>query len=526
MADLSKLTRRETVKSAAVAGGVVMGSGLLAACGSSGGSKSTSAGTPASAPQKKGGRLRVGITGGGSADTLDPHTQVSDADLARTIALFDLLTRATPSFALEDRLAAEYSSNADASEWTVRLRKGVEFHDGKTLSADDLIYTIRRILDPKTHATAAGQLTMVDPNKLKKVDDLTVRFTLKQPYAPFREQLTTVNVAIVPVGFDPKHPVGTGPFKVKSFSPGRQSVFTAFENYFGTRPFIDELVIENLDDESARVNALLSGQVDAIAGVPLAQMQVIQSNSGAQLLVSKSGAFRPLEMRADKAPFTDVRVRQAMRLVADRKQMLEGALSGQGAIASDLYCPDDPVYNSSLPQREQDIEQAVSLLRQAGQESLHVELVTSPIQTGVVEACQIFAQNAKAANVTVKVTKLPPDQYYNGQYLQRPFGVDWWGALRYFTQVSLLDGGGAFDGVHWGNAQFKSLTAQATREKDEAKRNELAQQMQKLQYDEGGLIIWAFANIVDAHSKKVTGFVPSKLGYSLSGYDFTFPSFV
>src|SRR5207253_10278027 len=110
MADLRKLTRRETVKSAAVAGGVVMGSGLLAACGSSGGSTSTSAGTPASAPQKKGGRLRVGITGGGSADTLDPHTQVSDADLARTIALFDLLTRARPSFALEDRLAAEYSS--------------------------------------------------------------------------------------------------------------------------------------------------------------------------------------------------------------------------------------------------------------------------------------------------------------------------------------------------------------------------------------------------------------------------------
>ena len=98
--------------------------------------------------------------------------------------------------------------------------------------------------------------------------------------------------------------------------------------------------------------------------------------------------------------------------------------------------------------------------------------------------------------------------------------------MRYFTQVALLDGGGAFDGVHWGNEQFKSLTAQATRETDEAKRKELAQQMQKLQYDEGGLIIWAFANIVDAHSKKVTGFVPSKLGYSLSGYDFTLPSFV
>lgn len=529
MRDLNKLTRRDTLKGAAIGGGVVMSSGLIAACGGgSGSSKTTNAGAPAAGTQKKGGVLMVGVTGSGNADTLDPHVLASDADLARSTSLFDLLSYCSPSFALKNQLASEYSSNSDATEWTIRLRKGVEFHNGKSLSADDLIYTVRRILDPKTHATGAAQLTMVDPRQLKKVDELTVRFTLKTPYALLPESFSILNTGIVPVGFDPKKPVGTGPFKFKSFTPGRQSDFTAFENYWGDNgPYVDELLLVDLDDETARVNALLSGQVHAIAALPLSQMQVVQSNSNLELLISKTGAFREISMAANQAPFSDVRVRQAMRLIADRKQMVANALAGQGSIGNDVYSPDDPVYDDSISQREQDIQQAVSLLRQAGQPDLRVELVTSPIQGGVVEVCQLFAQQAKAANVAVKVTNLPPTEFYNAQYLKRPFSVDWWGALHYFTQVALLDGpNGAFDPVHWGNAKFNSLYTEAIRTVDATRRTELAHEMQQLQHDEGGLIIWGFANIVDAYSKKVTGFVPDKSGYSLSSYNFAGVSFV
>ena len=187
--------------------------------------------------------------------------------------------------------------------------------------------------------------------------------------------LAEYTFGIVPADYDPKNPVGTGPFKYKSFTPGKNSVFTKYDDYWGDKAFVDELHIQDFADPSAQVNALQAGQVQTIDNLPYNLIDTVKGQGG-QIIEAETGAWVPFTMRVDVKPFSDVRVRQAMRLICDRQQMIDNALSGKGTLGNDLYAPFDPAYAKDLPQREQDIDQAKSLLKQAGQEGLQVQLFT------------------------------------------------------------------------------------------------------------------------------------------------------
>jgi peptide/nickel transport system substrate-binding protein len=528
MAPLNELfvSRREVLKRGAAAAGLVAGTPLFAAaCGGSSSSATTTAAT--TGKPKKGGILRVGQSGGGSTDQLDADIILNLTDNARLFQLYEQLAYRDHNFQLQNSLAESMEPNATGDEWTVRLLPDVEFHNGKTLTADDLIFSFQRILNPKTGAGAASLLSFLDPHGMQKIDSRTAKFKCLRPFYLFADRVGQELVGIIPVGYDPKQPVGTGPFKYTSFTPGQQSVFTAFENYRGPGPYVDQLIIVDYDDDTARVNALLSGQVDAIDGVPYSLVETVKGNSSVNLLVSETGAWSDIGMRIDTPPFSDNRVRQAMRLIVNRPQMLEEAYSGHGRIANDLYSPYDPAYYSALPQREQDIDQAKFLLKQAGQSGLSTTLVTADVEEGAIESCLVFAEQAKAAGVHVNVQTLDTTTFYNSQYENRPFSVDWWETNSFFTQVAYGDGPGAlYNECHWKNPQYDALYEQAIATSDESKRIELAHEMQHMLYTEGGLIIFAFRDGIDAYSNKVTGFVPDKTGQALSSWDFKSISFV
>ena len=222
-------------------------------------------------------------------------------------------------------------------------------------------------------------------------------------------------------------------------------MFVRNENYWEhPKPYVDSVTIIDLTDDSARVNALVSGAVDAIDSVPYALLPSVQANPNLHALVSQTGNWYPLTMRVDQPPFNDPRVRQAMRLLIDRNQMLSDAYGGHARMGNDLFAIDDPLYDHSIPQRQQDIEQAKSLLKQAGHgDGLTVNLVTAPIENGVVQSSVVFAQQAKAAGVNVNLTKLDTTTFYNNQYMQRTFSVDWWDAESFlsgtaYTQLPTL----------------------------------------------------------------------------------------
>ena len=355
-----------------------------------------------------------------------------------------------------------------------------------------------------------------------------MRIPLQFANAGFPDDIGQYFNSIVPTDYDPKNPVGTGPFKYQSFTPGERSVFKKNANYWENgKPYVNELTIIDFPDDTARVNALLGGQVDAIDNLPAAQVNSVKSNPNLRVLISQTGAWQPFTMRVDAPPFNDNRVREAFRLIVDRKQMVEQVLSGQGRIANDLYAPYDPAYASELPQRTQDLEKAKSLLKQAGHEGLSVELVTAPVFQGIVEAAQVFAQQAKGAGVNVKVRKVDSGTFYGDNYLSWVFAQDFWATRVYLTQVaqgSLPNS--PFNETHWKDPQFIKLIQQGRAEIDEAKRNDILKEAQKLEYDKGGYIIQYFSNIIDGYSAKLGGFVEAKSGFPFGNYWFKNIGFV
>jgi peptide/nickel transport system substrate-binding protein len=212
-------------------------------------------------------------------------------------------------------------------------------------------------------------------------------------------------------------------------------------------------------------------------------------------------------MRVDAAPFTDVRVRQAMRLIADRPQIIKQALDGHGVLGNDLYAPFDEAYHRGLPQRRQDIDRAKSLLKAAGQEGLGVDLQSTNGAVGMNEGAQVFAQQARAAGVTVNVKILDSQAFYGDQYLKWAFSTDFWGSRNYLSQVAAGSlPTSPFNETHWpANRKFISLYEQALGTVDEKKRTEIMREMQKMEYDSGGYIIWGFSTLLDGYRTKVKG---------------------
>jgi len=525
MADLS---RREALKYSAMVGGAAAVSGGLLACGDDddGGEQSGAKATPEK--QKKGGSLRIGAAGAGSADTIDAYAvPQGGAFRARGQALYETLNRRVPeTFELEGQLAETVEPNEAGDKWTVKLKDGMEWHNGKSIEPEDIIFSVERML--KLEAPGAARLKALSIKRMKKVDPLTLSFELDKPNRLLGDFFTPEILPIVPVGYDPKKPVGSGPFKLKSFTPGQESVMTRFENYHGEEVFIDELRVINYDDDSARINALLSDQVDGIAGVPASQADVIKQSGKHELLISEGGAWRPITMRVDVKPFSDNKVRQAIRLMADREQMVKQALNGYGRIGNDLYGIADPLYSKEIPQREHDPEQARSLLKQAGLEGGEVTLTVAQVSPGIVEAAQVLSENAREAGLTIKVNKVDQETLYGDQYLKWPFSSDYFTTQPVLAQVATADGPDSpYNHTHWDDPEFLALFNKALGETDDTKLKDLLLQMQTIQHERGGLLVWGFAYALSAHSKGVTGFVsPDKRGESFNDYEWRRASFV
>ena len=224
-------------------------------------------------------------------------------------------------------------------------------------------------------------------------------------------------------------------------------------------------------------------------------------------------------MRVDKAPFNDVRVRQALRYVANRQEMINISLSGYGEVGNDIFSQWDPAYLKDL-QREQDLDKAKSLLASAGQSNLTLELTTADIAPGVLQAAQVFAQQASQAGVTVNIKKVPVGTFYGPNYLQWDFAQDFWAYSPYLSQVAQgMLSSSPFNETHWDDPAYVALYDEANRTVDTAKQTELIQQMMKIDFETGGYIIPAYNKQLDLLNKKVQGLQPSGTGVPMGNAD-------
>ena len=469
----------------------------------------------AAAKPRHGGMLRVAYVGGGTAETLNPNLAVTPIDEGRVQSLYDPLVFLNADLSTSPGLALQFNPNKSATEYEVKLRQGVEFHNGKTFGADDVIYSIRLMAKPTS--AALPFVSAINLNELKAVNKSTVRIPLKFPDADLAANFVYYNTWIVQNGeTNFTRPVGTGPFKYQSFTPGQQSVFVKNPNYWVSGlPYVDSLKIVAISDPTARLNALLSGQIDAMAQMSYAQAKAHQAIGDIKVLVAKAPQVLVFYMDTTKPPFNDNRVRLAMKLIADRPALIADPIAGYGTVGNDIVGKGLPFFDNSIPQRHQDIAQAKSLLKAAGHQGLKVTMQTSDVIPGFVESATLFAQQATAAGVTIQLQQVAANAYFNPslQYLKLRFAESQWPppSLKFFYLQSLASTA-PYNETHWKSAPFNTLLFKAIGELDKAKAQSYWNQVQQIQWQQGGYVVWTNADFVDALSKKVQGLAPSAGG--------------
>ena len=521
------LDRRSFLRSGVVGGVSVAAAGLVSACGSSGSASSRTSASSTSAP-KRGGHLRVGLTGGSSSDTLNPYLGgLTAIGTARNQNLYQPLVQLANNGQIQYVLAEEITPKGSASNWIIRLRSGITFHNGKPFGADDVISFLHQQLNPKAALSAGPILTPLDPKGIKKVDNLTVEVPMKVPFGSFVEQLAALwwVLYVPPAGWKQgDKPIGTGPFVYESFTPGQESVFKRNPNYWKSgHPYLETLTISDFNDPTALANALQSNAIDGTGFLTGTQRAVLESAPGVVTVVSKTGAIQPFTMRVDKPPFTDVNVRQAFRYLVNRPELLATSLNGYGTLGHDVTSPLDPDYDRSL-QRSQDVDKAKFLLKKAGYDNnLTVTLYTSlAIQASAPPMAVVFKQQAQAAGVTVNVNQVSASDYFGPNvYTKVPFGMIYYNYSPYLSQVNqTFLPTSPYQEVHFNDPTYTNLYYQANKTTDAALRREIVYEMQKIDFNQGGYILPCFIDSIDAYRSNVQGHVQGGVGEAMGNFNF------
>ncbi|GAA3049694.1 ABC transporter substrate-binding protein [Actinokineospora globicatena] len=461
--------------------------------------------TESSAP-RSGGRLRAAFAGGGAKEVLDPHMASLFVEAARSKALYDKLADFGSDLTPVPRLAEKWEPNADATTWRITLRQA-SFHDGRPVRAADVLSSYARILDPKKAFRAKASLAMIDLTSSRAVDDRTVEFVLTRPYVEFPNALATFSAHIIPESTeDFARPVGSGPFSFVSFTPGRSTVLKRYADHWDGAARLDEVEFVLANEESARVNALLAGQVEYAHDLSPVTARAHESGGRVRIVRSPNSGIQAFAMKVDRPPFDNRDLREAMFLLADRPQLVESVLSGSGQVANDLYGKGYRHYAESIPQRERDLDKARFLIKRAGAEGLKVALNTSEAATGFVEAATVFADQAKQAGITIEVAVGDKDTFWADTLKNGSLSSFRSGAMPIESHVSQrLLSKSTTNVTKWARPEFDALYDKAVSTVDETARDGVYQEMQRTLHAEGGYLVWGFADWVVGTAQAVDG---------------------
>ena len=497
--------------------GLLMAGGMQA--GLAGGLATTALSVHAQTP-KRGGKLRVAGATAAATDTLDPAKYSNQTDYSRGMMVYNGLYALDGSLTPQPALA-EKADTKDAKTWVFTLRKGVSFHDGKALAPADVVYSVMRHKDPATASKAKALADQIESVKATGPNEVTM--VLTSPNADLPVILGTFHFHIVKEGTtDFSGGIGTGPYKMKEFKPGVRSVAVRNEGYWKTgRPYLDEIEFVGIGDESARVNALLSGGMDLVASVNPRSVARIKGTAGYGIFETQSGQYSDLVMRKDMGPGQNEDFILAMKYLFDRQQLKKTVALDHAVLANDQ--PIDPTnrfYFAGLPQRPFDLDKAKFHLQKSGVTG-KVPVVASPAAMYSVEIALVLQQTAQKIGLDLDVKRMPADGYWSNHWLNSPVGFGNVNprpsADTILTQFFKSDA--AWNESRWKNPKFDQLLVAARAEVDLAKRKQMYADMQTMIHQEAGIGIPLFLASIDGHSSKVKGLSPIPLG-GLMGYSF------
>jgi peptide/nickel transport system substrate-binding protein len=398
-------------------------------------------------------------------------------------------------------LAESWSSNAAATEWTFKLRAGVKFHDGKPMTAADVVYSLQRVQDEKTGSPARATIAMI--SKMEAVDPLTVKMTLTEPFADLPLILTDYRLRVIPVGSGEtiaRTGIGTGPFKLEKLDPQGTTILVANPDYFGGKPGVARIEVIGIPDGQARLQALLGGQLDMVPSVTQQQRVLLERSNRHKVQAVPTGNWRGIVFNTQAKPFDDVRVRRAVRMAVDRKAMLELAASGGGVIGCDTPVGPTDQYRAEQDVSKlcpQDTAKAKSLLAEAGYPNgIDIELFVTTIEPVWPAIAEAFQQQVAPAGIRVKLTQVPSDGYWNNIWIKRDAVMTRWNdrpADAILNEV--FRSGTRWNESRFNDPKFDAILDAARRELDFDKRKAKYIEAQEYLRENGGTLVAFHATV-------------------------------
>ncbi|MFT3989006.1 ABC transporter substrate-binding protein [Aestuariivirga sp.] len=468
------------------------------------GSKPGRAATP-----KRGGTLRAGLSHGSTTDVTDPAKCSNGFTQTLGYALFNGLTEAGPDGNLVPALAETWEARPGADTWHFALRKDVTFHNGKTLTSEDVIASMNRHRGDGSSSGAKGILSNI--KDIQADGEHNVVFALNSPSADFPFILSDFHLGILPAkdgAVDPASTVGTGSYELAEFNPGVKAVLRRSGSHWRSdRGFFSDVELLTIADSTARTNALLAGEIDVMNSCDLKTIDYLKANAAIAVEETQGTQHYCFAMQTDQAPFKDNNVRLALKYAIDRQELVQKILGGFGYEGNDHPIGrSNRYFAKSLEQRTYDPDRARHYLKQAGLENLRVSLsVANAAFEGAIDSGLLYSASAKKAGIDLNVVREPDDGYWSNVWLKKPWAASYWGGrpTEDWMFSTAYAAGVPWNETHWDNAAFNRLLLAARGELDDAKRRDMYVEMQRLVSDDGGALIPMFASYVFARNNQV-----------------------
>jgi peptide/nickel transport system substrate-binding protein len=463
------------------------------------------------AEPKKGGFARIGLAHGATTDSLDPGTY---PDTFTQVSFWGAMSNSLTEVDAKGNITADIAESMepadDTKTWIFKLRKGLTFHNGKSVTSNDVVESFRFHMGKDSKSAAKSLLDGVADIKTDGPE--TVHFTLKSGSADFPYFVSDYHIPIMPAkdggGVDWQSGVRTGPFILEKFTPGVSTKLKRNPNYHKTGlPYFDEVELLALTDVTARTNALTTGEVHWMGRCDLKTLNLLKRNANIDITEVTGYGHYVLPMDVNAKPFDNVDVRTALKYAIDRDDIVKKIFLGHGTVGNDN--PIAPVVKFAIdaqPKYTYDPDKAKAHLKKAGLSSLKVDLsVADAAFNGAVDCAVLYKEHAAKAGIDINVVREPNDGYWDNVWLKKAWCASYWGGRPtcdwMFSAVYAADA--AWNETHWKNPHFNELLVAARAETDEKKRASMYQEMQQMVHDDGGVIVLVFNSYVSANSKKL-----------------------
>lgn len=419
---------------------------------------------------KYGGTLQLATSG--DTKTLDPALLITNPDIWLTDQIYDKLIEKRNDATLKPELAVSWEPNEDITSYTIKLRQGVKFHSGKEFTAEDVVFTFKRLLDPEVASPAQPELSSIED--IVAVDKYTVRFDLIETNAFFPQMLALYQAKILSSTVDTSELTtqadGTGPFILQELIFGQRAILKRNPEYWDEgKPYLDEVIFFYMPGAETRVEALKTGSVDVVYPLSATEAIGLEEFAGVKILEVASASYLNLIMDVTQEPFDNKKVRQAFQAATDREAILQTACMGRGAIGTDIpISPEDPYFSPEMKIPAYDIERARQLLEEAGYpDGIEVTLHTSDVQPGQNEMAVTFKESAAPAGIEVNIQIDPEEIYWSTIWLNVPFMTcNWLGRIPDGALSIVMMSDSPWNEAHYQNPTLDALIRKARTQVD------------------------------------------------------------